>query len=241
MPLMPFTTARRRFVAAAAAAGATAALAPAGADAKIFELGATETKPKPVCPATEELECRVVTRTTAYQNRIDAERDAFVAPRDGRIAAWTIRLGDPTRRETEFFNGALGEEAKAGITVLRKVEKGSTLQEVVARSSIRSLSGYFGREVQFPLVETLPIQKGDRVALTVPSWAPVIAYAVNGKTNWRASRPKNGCEGPENLYRQTAMTDVGGQRRFQCLYTARLTYTATLISQPRKPRDKQDD
>ena len=55
---------------------------------------------KPSCPASP---CEVVSRTTAFQLRVGAKRELFVAPRDGRIVAWTITLGKPKKMQTEFF------------------------------------------------------------------------------------------------------------------------------------------
>jgi hypothetical protein len=234
---MPFHTARGRF--ALVAAGAAVALAPAAAEAKIIELGETATQPTPSCP---EDPCLAVSRTTGYQNRVGTEEDLFVSPRDGRIVAWTIILGDPTRKQTNFFNTTLGGEPQAGITVLEKAEKNSTLQRVTAQSPTRKLTDYLGKRVQFPLRTTLPIERGQRVALTVPTWAPALAAGFESNTNWRASRPKEGCDDTST---QTAMTAVGGERRFQCFYkTARLTYSVTLITEPKtvkkkKKKDKQ--
>ena len=238
MHLMPFFTACRRFAGALAAAGAVAALAPAGADARIIELGETTTQPKPSCP---EDPCLAVSRTTGYQNRVGSEEDLFVSPRDGRIVAWTIILGDPSRKQLNFFTTTLGGEPSAGITVLEKVEKKSTLQRVTAMSPIRKLTDYLGQRVQFPLARTLPVERGQRIALTVPTWAPALAAGFGGTTNWRASRPKDGCDDTST---QTAMTRVGGTRRFQCFYkTARLTYTVTLITEPKSAaeRNKKPD
>lgn len=241
MHLMPSSTARRRFAAATAAAAAAVALAPAGADARIVELGETATPPKPSCP---EDPCLAVSRTTGYQNRVGASKDVFVVPvRAGRIVAWTIILGDPNRKQTNFFNTTLGGEPSAGITVLEKAEKKSTLQRVKAMSPIRRLTDYMGQRVQFPLARTLPVVRGQRVALTVPTWAPALAAGFGGTTNWRASRPKDGCDDTST---QTAMTRVGGVRRFQCFYkTARLTYSVTIITEPktnseRKKRKKKN-
>ena len=225
-----------------AAVAAAAFLAPTGADARIVELGETATRPTPSCP---EDPCLAVSRTTGYQNRVGATKDVFVVPvREGRIVAWTIILGDPTRKQTTFFNTTLGGEPSAGITVLEKVEKKSTLQQVKAMSPIRKLTDYLGHRVQFPLARSLPVVRGQRVALTVPTWAPALAAGFEGTTNWRASRPKDGCDDTST---QTAMTRVGGQRRFQCFYkTARLTYSVTIVTEPktaaeRRKRNRDND
>ncbi len=68
------------------------------------------------------------------------------------------------------------------------------------------------------------------VALTVPSWAPALALGFGNDTSWRASRPKSGCTSTSS---QTSQTTIGAAVQYYCLYqTARLTYSATLISTP---------
>ena len=229
MSLMPFRYAWRLL----ALVVALTALWPAAAHAKIIELGQTDTQPKPSCPRTDEAECRAVSRTTGYQNRVGTLEDLFVVPRDGRIVAWTVITGNPTKKETNFFNAGFGGEPSAAITVLEKAEKNTTDQTVTAQSGVRNLSDYLGKRVQFPLIKSLPVLKGQRVALTVPTWAPVLAFGFPGNVAWRASRASEN-DGCNDFATQTAMTTLGGTRPFQCYYkTARLTYSVTLITEPR--------
>ena len=92
------------------------------------------------------------------------------------------------------------------------------------------LEPYFGKTAQFPLATTLPVKKGDIVALTVPTWAPALALGFGKATSWRASRAKGQCT---TTGTQTAQTRIGSTVQYYCLYqTARLTYSATLISTP---------
>lgn len=243
MSLMPFRNAWRLL----ALAVALTALAPAVAHAKIIELGATETQPKPSCPAEgTETPCRAVSRVTGYQNRIGAIKDPFVVPRDGRIVAWTLVLARPTKKEQSFFNAGFGGEPQAAITVLKKAEENTTDQTVTAQSGVQVLTDYLGKRVQFPLVESLPVLKGERVALTVPTWAPVLAYGFPGNVAWRASRSSEN-EGCDDFASLAAMRTIGGTRPFQCYYnTARLTYSVTLITEPRitkeaRKRQKEEE
>lgn len=219
-----------------AAAAAVALLAPASAGAKIIELGQPSDTAEPSCPGTTEQECKAISRTTAYQVNVGAEEDVFVAPRDGRIVAWTITLGKPTANQVDFFEGNFGGESRAGISVLAQQEKGSTLNSVVANSGIRKLTDFFGERVQFPLVETLPIERGERVALTVPTWAPAFAEGFDNKTAWRASRTKDQCN---DFSTPTALLAVDLEARFQCFYpTARIFYSVTMITEPKVKKKK---
>jgi hypothetical protein len=64
----------------------------------------------------------------------------------------------------------------------------------------------------------------------VPSWAPSLALGFTNATSWRASRPKSQCA---STSAQTTQTVIGSPVQYFCLYlTARLTYSATLISTP---------
>ena len=81
-----------------------------------------------------------------------------------------------------------------------------------------------------PGATTIPVKKGYVVALTVPTWAPALALGFGDDTSWRASRPKAGCKTTSS---QTSQSEIGTAVQYYCLYqTARLTYSATLISTP---------
>ncbi len=217
---------------ASAAAVAATLLAPSWSSAAIQELGIvpasstpTVTSTSPSCPGTP---CLAVSRTTGYQAKVGSTRSPFVVPTDGRIVAWTITLGAPNAKQISFFNTNEGGAASAAIAVLAP---GAKLNyTLVAQSPVVLLQPYFGGSVQFPLVTTLPVKKGDIVALTVPTWAPSLALGYNSDTSWRASRAKSQCTTTNS---QTALQTLGSTVQFYCLYkTARLTYSATLVSNP---------
>ncbi len=225
---MPFPKAAGRT--ALALLGALA-FVPATADAKIIEIGKTAQEPTPSCPGKP---CLAVSRTTGYQVKVGSAKNLFVAPAAGKIVAWTISLGSPTKKQVAFFNETLGGPASAGITVLRPGEK--LYGRVTGQSPIEPLAPYFGETVQFPLGRALNVRKGYVVALTVPTWAPALAVGFGNDTSWRATRPAGACDETES---QTAQTEPGAITRFTCLYrTARLTYSVTLITEP-KPKKKK--
>ncbi len=225
---MPFPKAAGR---AALALLAALALVPAPADAKIIELGKTAQEPTPSCPGKP---CLAVSRTTGYQAKVGADKALFTAPENGKVVAWTVSLGSPTKKQIAFFNDSLGGPASAGITVMRPGNK--LYGRVTGQSPIEQIAPYFGQTVQFPLGRALNVKKGYVVALTVPTWAPALAVGFGNDTSWRASRPRGKCVETET---QTAQTEPGAITRFTCLYrTARLTYSATLITEP-KPKKKK--
>src|SRR5271168_4979954 len=206
--------------------------APAASQAAIQELGVvpasatpTVTQSLPSCPGTP---CLAVSRTTGYQAKVGPTRAPFVVPADGRIVAWTITLGAPKASQITYFNANEGGPASAAIAVLAP---GKSLNyTLVAQSPTMLLQPYFGGSVQFPLATSLPVAKGDVIALTVPTWAPSLALGYAGDTSWRASRAKNQCTTTNT---QTALGTLGNTVQFYCLYkTARLTYSATLVTNP---------
>ena len=205
---------------------------PATAGARIIEIGEAATSAKPSCPASP---CEVVSRTTAFQLAVGAERDLFVAPRDGRIVAWTITLGEPKKAQTKFFQENLGGAARAGITVMKQGDR--NYARVLARSPLETLTPYFGQTVQFPLATSLPVLKGNLVALTVPTWAPALALGLGNGNVWKASRERDACDDTQT---QSAQTDINDLQQYKCKYrTARLSYTATLITTPKPPKDQR--
>jgi hypothetical protein len=197
----------------------------ASAVAKITEIGQTPNPPPPSCPSTP---CLAVSRTTGFQVKIGADRGIFVAPRSGKLVAWTITLSKPGKKQTTFFNDKLGGESQAQITILNPRRK--LRSRAVAQGDPQKLAPYFGTTVQFPLLKAISVKKGWIVALTVPTWAPALAVGLGADTSWRASRGKGTCEDTST---QTTQTQANQLAQYYCLYkTARLAYSATLVTAP---------
>jgi hypothetical protein len=209
---------------------ACAALAiPASASAEIIEVGKLDPPATPSCPTRP---CLAVSRTTGYQAKVGATRGLMTIPKDGYIVAWTISLGKPGKKQTQFFDDKLGGESQAQITILNPRRK--LRSRAVAQGDPQKLTPYFGSTVQFPLLKAIPVKKGYVVALTVPTWAPALAVGLGADTSWRASRGKGTCEDTSTLTTQTQPNQLA---QYYCLYrTARLTYSATLVTDPVAPR-----
>lgn len=207
-----------------------ALLVPAAAPATLAEvgvIGVTTPATVPSCPASP---CLALSRTTGFQVKVGAASNPLSAIRSGTIVAWTITLGRPNATQIKFFNANEGGPSEAGIAILRAQKRPNLTYKLVAQSPLVKLQPYFGKTAQFPLETTIPVKKGDVIALTVPSWAPALALGFGNDTSWRASRPKKQCT---STSAQTDHTTVGSPVQYFCLYqTARLTYSATLISTP---------
>jgi hypothetical protein len=203
---------------------------PTGSLATLAEVGVIPATTPPTVPSCPTPSCLAVSRTTGFQVKVEAAHNPVSAPRDGTIVAWTITLGKPNAAQIKFFNANEGGPASAGIAILRAQKSPKLGYKLVGQSQVVPLQPYFGMTAQFPLATTLPVKKGDVVALTVPSWAPALALGFAKATSWRASRPKGQCT---TTGTQTAHVTVGSTVQYYCLYqTARLTYSATLISTP---------
>lgn len=208
---------------------AAALVLPAAASAKIIEIGTVGTPAAPSCPASP---CEVISRTTAFQTRVGATRNMFIAPKDGRIVAWSVTLGTPGKKQQKFFEENLGGVSQAGISVLKSGDR--YYGRVLASTPMQTLTPYFGQTVQFPLTTSLPVTKGSIVALAVPTWAPALALGLGRDHVWRASRDVDGCDDTQT---QSVQTDINDLARYKCFYrTARLSYSATMITTPEPPK-----
>jgi hypothetical protein len=213
---------QRRLIAALAPGVALLACA-LPAQAKTVELGQVDAAAPATCPSSP---CLAVSRTTGYQVKVGAKRGVYTAPANGRIVAWSIALGNPNAKQTAFFDKGFGASS-AGITVLRQGKR--LFSRVLASSPVEQLQPFFGQTVQFPLDQSIPVKKGNVIALTVPTWAPALTQLMDDQSSWRASRAKNACDDTDT---QTAQTRNHQLTQYRCLYKARLTYTATLITDP---------
>jgi len=214
----------RRHVAVASVA-VTVLVLPSVASAKVTELGELGQDVRGSCPET----CQALTRTTGYQAKVGPDRGLYRAPSDGRIVGWSVALGNPGPKQISFFQERYGGTAQAALVVLDPGKKLS--HRVVAKAPLKRLTPYFGQNVQFPLARTLRIREGQYIALTVPTWAPTLQIGLGSDTSWRSSRSSSGCL---DLTTQFVMVGKRTSAMFRCLYrTARLTYSATFISNPK--------
>lgn len=201
------------------------------ASARIIELGASDVAVRPSCPDR----CAVITRTTALPVNINGNRYPTTVRADGRVVAVTLQLGSLTERQIRFLNRQYGGTPRVQLTVLSQTarQKRKRFYTATAQSEVIRVTPFLGRTVQFPFRETLEVRRGDFVALTVPTWAPVLAVDLDRTNGWRASRPGR-CG---DFLTMTAQLIVGDEAQYKCLYqTARPTFSATMITMPKPPR-----
>ena len=150
---------------------------------KIIELGGRNLNTfSPNCGRDFSRDCTIEGKVTAFQ-ALSARYTGrnFVVPFNGKLIAWSIKLAQPTRvdvgdhgAQLPFANGIFGAPSRAGIAILRQVErdKPGPRFRLVRRSPVQTLNPYFGTRVTFALDRPLNVFKGNIVALTIPTWAP---------------------------------------------------------------------
>ncbi len=222
---------------ALAIAIAVAALAlPVSAPAKVLELGATIPRAKVSCPDN----CQAVGRVTGYQTRAGEVEDPYVIPRAGRIVAFTVRLGKPSAEQMSYFQGLYPGTPQVQMSILRKGRRRKTKSDhrLIAQSPVYRVDRFFGAAPTFALDEPIKVSRGVIAALTVPTWAPMLAVDLGRDTSWRSSRERRPtCK---NVTQSAAQTRLMSVKTFGCAYsTARLYYTVTYVPDPRPTTPEQ--
>ena len=211
---------------------AAALVLPSSASARIIELGGTADPAALNCPGTTENPCVAAVRMTGYQGRATGgPKNPYYIRRDGFLVAFTVQLAKPTAEEIKYFQDNFGTPSTARISVLRRGTNRKTRLDhrLVNQSERFGLDSYFGSKPTFAFDKPIPVKKSNWIALTVPTWAPLLALGLPRTDWWRSSRPKGSCEPPESL-RQFALEDLRDVAKFGCTYhSARLLYSATYI------------
>lgn len=226
-----------------------AIVAPGNADSaplRVLTLGQTAETPPASCPGkivnnVEITPCRVEGHVTGFQAIAGGIAKPYEAPFEGKVVAWSITLAKPstvetatTTNEVGFFNEFLGQPSEARIGILRPIEGSKPPQyKLVRQGPIEVLNPYFGTTPIFALDHPLTVLKGQIVALTVPTWAPMFAFNVSAENTWRGSRLPEHCASKEDIQGGHPQQGVGKTKTYGCYYSnARLLYTATLVKKP---------
>jgi hypothetical protein len=182
----------------------------------------------PGCPD----KCQAIGQVTGYQSRIGNKKNPYTIKRNGRITAFTIALGKPTKKQTSFFTNLYGSPPQARLSILKVPKKGRELR-LTAQSEVFNLAPYLGKTPTFPLERSLDVTPKSIVAVTVPTWAPAFAVDLPRNMRWRSSRTK--CNDVQEAAAQQTINSV---RKYACGYkTARLLYSATFVKDP-KPAEE---
>jgi hypothetical protein len=179
--------------------------------------------------------CQAIGGITGFQVQVGSHKNPYVLPSDGRIVAFTIRLGKPNANQMQFFANLFSGQPQARITILQQVRSthGHRVPrwtyQVKGQSEVFNLSPYFGSDPSFALAHPLFARKGQTIAITVPTWVPAFGVGLGQDQAWRSSRSSKSCNGTT----QAAQQRSGTQHAYQCFYrTARLLYSVTFVPNP---------
>ena len=233
----------KRTLLATAGAIALCGVIPAAADATINELGAT-TSPlvSPACPkGVAPSQCTIIlTRATALETIRDNIAYPSKVKQAGRVVAFSVGLSALSSdaatalSDTKFLDKTYGGDAQVGITVLKPVgKKTAWTWQVVAQSPLVDVQPYLGQVVQFPLTTTIPVVRGEAIALTTPTWAPVLSIDLStSHFAYRQSRSSD-CFPPNP---PEAQLNIGQSARYVCDYPGtRVEYSAAEVTTPVAP------
>jgi hypothetical protein len=231
-------TSRYAVIAVAIASAAVPAAALAGGT----ELGATRSGlVAPVCPkGVSSAQCTIIlTRVTALETLRDGVAYPTRVKQAGRITAFTVGLSElssnnATRKSyIHYLDQTYGGTTQVAITVLRPGggKKTQFRWQVVASSPVYHVEPYLGTVVQIPLDSTIEVKPGDVVALTTPTWAPVLTIDLASKTfAYRQSRNANCGSPPASNQAQLTSNQTAS---YACDYPGtRVEYSATEVYYP---------
>lgn len=211
---------------------------------RVIVMGKTVNTPQPQ-------PCSAEGHVTGFQSLTsDGTIRPFEATSEGKIVSWSISLANPlsdkdSGKECQrFFFSLFGRQSSARISILKPVDESPPKYKLVRQSPLETLNPYFGTTPQFVLDHPLTVLRGQVVALTVPTWAPMFNGLLSSGDTWRGSRVKGHCEYPDPTavpFEQVkAFADssypqqkVGSTKQYGCYYQAnRLLYTATFVKKP---------
>jgi hypothetical protein len=214
---------------------------PSSAAALVTELGVSTTPlVAPSCPkGVPPSQCTIIlTRSTALETIRDNAAYPSTVKQAGRLVAFTVGLSalsaNPTTaaNDVKFLDKTYGGDAQVEITVLKLIgAKNLRRWEVVESSPLVDVQPYLGQVAQFPLATSLPVVRGETIALTTPTWAPVLSIDLPiDHFAYRQSRSRN-CNNPPAS--SQAQLTVGQNTRYVCDYPGtRVEYSATEVTNP---------
>ncbi|HWF56270.1 MAG TPA: hypothetical protein VG223_16645 [Solirubrobacteraceae bacterium] len=236
----------KRSLMVAAALACIAALAPAAASAQTVELGQSTSAPlvAPSCPSSvTPTNCTIVlTRSTALQTIRDSVDYPTIAKANGEIVAFTVGLSrlstslTTAHAEVSNLDHAYGGTTQVAVAILKPVPPHKKFQwQLVAVGPVTHVQPYLGTVTQFPLSTPLPILKGEAVALSVPTWAPILSIGLT--TADYAYRQDRSASCGVAAATEQAMFTLSATSAFGCDYTGvSPQYSATEITTPVPPK-----
>lgn len=235
-----------RVVTALAATLLAAVLVPAAASAANIEIGVTASPIiAPTCPADAQGNaCRIVlTQVTAYETRRDGVVNPTKIREAGVISSFTLGLTGTstiTAKDVTYLDKTYGGPPEAQLTILRATGTSSRPAfRVAAQSPVFKVQPELGQVAEYPLVAPLPVVRGELVALTVPTWAPVLSFELSttkfsynqSRTSSRTTTGASSCSTSAGA--NLAQITIGELSNYSCNFVGtRVEYSALEITTP---------
>jgi hypothetical protein len=200
------------------------ALTAPAAQAEIREVGvsAEAPLPDPSCPSEP---CTAIARVTGYPVQVGTVKNPMLLNEPGKIVAFTLKLGKPNETQSTFFSSRFGAQAQVRLSIL-KPARSKYRHRLLDQSAVFEVNTFFGSNPTFALDKPLIVKKRNVVALTVITWAPSFASALDNTNAWRFSRAGD-CDDSAD---QAAQQTLASLRTFACFRrTSRPLYSATFI------------
>ncbi len=181
-------------------------------------LGAGGPLPEARCPE----QCFGLAIMTGMQTKLNGITTPYRVPFDGEITAWQLGLGKPDRAQRKFFQERFGQLPKAGLAVLKKVRVDGKVRYLLRkRGPLQGLNRFLGTTATFKPNKPIKVNKGELIALTVPTWAPALAMP-KGITrqgySWRSSRARSTCAKPISKETSRPQQAIGSKREYGCRF-----------------------
>jgi hypothetical protein len=196
------------------------------AGAQVVQVGQPEPFPAPSCPEN----CQAIAQVSGYNAEIGKSKNTFRINRPGRVVAFTMRLGEPNADQLGYFKNTFGATSQARVSILKPAKTGGR-HRLLQQSELFNLEPYFGTTATFALKRSIPVLKGNVIAVTVPTWAPAFAHGLSSDNAWRSSHHDDDCTSATPP--AAAQMSLNSLRIYGCLYkTARLLYSVHFVRDP---------
>lgn len=232
---------RRNLLRAGLVATFGLAIVPAVAVAAIVELGdQTSTKlVAPTCPAgVKPSQCTIIlTRDTALATIRDGVSYPTMVHHAGRIVSFSVGLSSLSsssstrKKDINFLNQTYGGDAQVVLTVLKRIGRKGQRWQVVANSGVWHVVQYLGSVAQIPLLTSIQVTPGEVIALSTPTWAPVLSIQQASGNAYRQARgSKPDCSRPSTGQQAQKKGHISN---YPCKYAGtRIEYAATEVTYP---------
>jgi hypothetical protein len=197
-----------------------------------------------VCPGRSTVTAcpAILSRTTALETIGAGVNYPTTVKSAGSLVSFTVALSrlsssKGTRAsEVRALDRAFGSPPEAVATVLKPVGPARQRRwKVAGVSSAYPLTSYVGGAVELALASSLRVTPGETIALTTPTWAPVLFAGPVAQFAYRQSRSSNCSSQPAPSAAQLA---VGQSARYVCDYAGTgVAYSANVIPAPAVPKN----